>query len=252
MEKLRIKGGALIIGSLLWQDDLKIEDKDQIRKKWRDEHLVEDSIKVKLPIRYGRLSGDGIFTMVFSKNCEKDKTFGTGFIKKFKVEYIDKWEDLENQTIEMSRAEGMNGSFIGGKKNIWSTMSILFNPSKINHEKRNYLTKKWKNKIVENGGGFDYGDYKFGNEESAIKDDCSLNLEWFEAVSDKDYSNLNELDFIICTVTKHKNPETNDYPTTSKLARSIEQDEKRKYFKNNVTYGISTYEDNLIESRLEK
>ncbi len=146
MKNLKLKGGALIIGSLFWQDDSTFGKKDGRRKKWRDKYLVEEAIKMKLPIRYGRLS-DGnkikIFTMVFSKECERLSQYGTGYIKAFENEPINNWEELERQAIEMSEAEGMGGRFIGGYKNIWSTMSIQFNPN-IGEDKRNYLIEKWK------------------------------------------------------------------------------------------------------------
>lgn len=251
MKDLKLRGGALMIGSLFWQDDLDAEKKDELRKNWRNDYLEENAIKVKLPIRYGRFSASEIFTMVFSKNCEKNRKFGTGFIKAFKSD-INNWKELEAKAIEMSKAEGMKGNFIGGKKKIWSTMSILFNPKKIDDKVKNHLIEEWGNKIREDGGGMDIESYKFKDEEPALKKDCSLNFEWFKASNDKDTSILNDLDFIICTVTKQKNPSTNNYPTISKLAISIEKDDKRKYFKNNVKNGITTFEDQLIEKELIK
>lgn len=41
MENLNLTGGVLIIGSLLWQDDLDLTKKDHIRKTWRDNHLMQ-------------------------------------------------------------------------------------------------------------------------------------------------------------------------------------------------------------------
>lgn len=51
-----LKGGVLIIGSLLWQDYLN-KLGDDIRKTWRVKHLLVDSkIMISVPIRYGRYS----------------------------------------------------------------------------------------------------------------------------------------------------------------------------------------------------
>jgi len=251
MENLNLRGGALIIGSLFWQDDLCIEKKDGIRKNWRDNYLVDEEIKMRLPIRYGRLSKGGIFTMVFSKECEREASYGTAYIKAFKNGQINNWEELERQAIKMSKAEGMKGRFIGGSSDIWGTMSILFNPD-IDTDKRDYLIGKWSNRVKKDGGGNDLEDYKFGNEESAIKSDCSLNFDWFEPVNNVDRKKLDVIDFVICTVTKPRNPETNDYPTIPEQVSAVEKDKKRKYFKNNVENGISTFEDDLIKAEIKK
>ncbi len=60
-----IKGGVLIIGSLLMADDLD-EPGDEVGKNWRSGHLLEkQGIQVIAPIRYGRQSSKGEITMVF-------------------------------------------------------------------------------------------------------------------------------------------------------------------------------------------
>src|SRR5690348_14469584 len=55
--------GILIIGSLYWEPS---------REAWRNERLsVEESYRVRAPIRYGRLSEKrgNTYTMVFSRTC---------------------------------------------------------------------------------------------------------------------------------------------------------------------------------------
>ena len=65
---MELKGAILIIGSLLWDPDQGNEK--GARKTWRNKRLkMEDRVHVKVPIRYGRLSGsvhNRHFTMVFS------------------------------------------------------------------------------------------------------------------------------------------------------------------------------------------
>lgn len=52
-----LKGGVLIIGSLLWQDSSTDVPGDNLRKRWRTEHLdMNHKVAVKVPIRYGRYS----------------------------------------------------------------------------------------------------------------------------------------------------------------------------------------------------
>jgi hypothetical protein len=245
MENLNLKGGALIIGSLLWQDDLKVEDKDGIRKKWRDSCLEEESIRIKAPIRYGRLSGGGIYTMVLSKSCEEESKAGIGYVKVLNKYPFNSWGDIESQVIEMSKAEGMNGKFIAGKP-VWCTMSILFNSDRIDEGKRDFIIGKWIEKVEADGGGGDLVEYKFGDEESALKSDCTLNFNWFSTVDERHVMELSSLDFIICTATKQKSTNSSTYPSIKEIAESVKKDIKREYFKNNVKHGISTFEDELI------
>jgi len=63
---------------------------------------------------------------------------------------------------------------------------------------------------------------------------------------------LNAIHFIICTVTKPRNPKTNDYPKISELANAVEKDKERKYFWNNLKHNISTFEDDLIKAEIKK
>ncbi len=112
MENLNLKGGALIIGSLFWQNDLDTQSKDGIRKDWRAKSLKKTLFKVKLPIRYGRLSQGGIYTMVFSKECEVNNQFGLGYIKPLRNDSLNTWDEIEKEVIEMSHAEGLKGRFI--------------------------------------------------------------------------------------------------------------------------------------------
>ena len=57
------KTGILIAGSLYWSDRPH-------RVQWRKDHLRQGSeIAVDVPIRYGRLSSEGSYTMVFAPAC---------------------------------------------------------------------------------------------------------------------------------------------------------------------------------------
>lgn len=88
---MKLKGGVIIIGSLLWDDKNK-------RKNWRKGHLnCDEAFRVELPIRYGRYSKDRRkeYTMVFSKDCQKNKKrSGTGWIFPLKKE-IDSFDELK-------------------------------------------------------------------------------------------------------------------------------------------------------------
>lgn len=185
--------------------------------------------------------------MVFSKDCEEKGLLGTAYIRKLKNKPIDSWDELKTEAKEMSKAEGMRGHFVGGNKNPWCTMSILFNEKKISKEKKEFITKKWLEKIREDGGGDDLNDYKFQEETSALTKNGTLNFDWFNPVDIMNSSIVKSLDFIICTVAKQKNKTPQDYPNINVLVQSIRADTKRKYYENNVKHGISTFQDNSIE-----
>jgi len=128
--KIELKGGVIIIGSLLWEDDL--DKGDNLRNNWRINSLdLQGKILVKLPIRYGRYSKNNIYTMVFSLNCEKNSKLGTGYIIPFKQNTIKHLDILVSEARKMSEAEGMKNRFIGENKDIWGSMGILVNKDKI-------------------------------------------------------------------------------------------------------------------------
>ena len=85
-KEIDLKGGVLVIGSLLWQDYLD-KPGDDIRKNWRANSLsISNKIQVKMPIRYGRFSEKSqIYTMVFSNACKRKS--GTAFVLPFYLKY---------------------------------------------------------------------------------------------------------------------------------------------------------------------
>ncbi|WP_196884982.1 hypothetical protein [Aureivirga sp. CE67] len=244
MENLNLTGGVLIIGSLYW-------DKENNRPEWREKFLMKNDIKVKIPIRYGRKSSNDVFTMVFSKSIS-DNNFGTGYVKQLKRTKINNWNDLEFEVLKMAKAEGIRKTIanpIPIFKKEWCTMSILFNPRTINEEKKKFIIEEWIKRIEKDYPENDNANYKFGNEESVLNENYTLNFDWFQPTDEKDLDQLNNIDFLICSVTKQKN-DTNNYPTTKEIVKSIKNDNKRYYFKNNRKYNISTFEDDKILENL--
>ena len=88
---MSLKGGAIIIGSLLW-------DSERNRQKWRENDLCYKSrFQVYLPIRYGRCSTTRkhTYTMVFSNKCYSRRYgIGTGWILPIRAE-INSFNDLK-------------------------------------------------------------------------------------------------------------------------------------------------------------
>ncbi len=101
---MKLTGGVIIIGSLIWDPDL--EKGDNLRKDWRDKYLLDKRTYTKLPIRYGKISQkrNKVYTMVFSKSCEKN--LGQGLILQFK-DYVTGFETIKRQAIALAIAEGI-------------------------------------------------------------------------------------------------------------------------------------------------
>lgn len=245
-ENLNIKGGVLIIGSLLWQAHLDNKKQDNIRKLWRDRHLlVSHKIMVKVPIRYGRLSNSNIYTITFSNSVAKNK-MGTGFFVPFQQTPIATFNDLINQSKEVSVAEGMKGQFI--KKTIsgeiWCVLGILINPKTVDNDKVKAIYKEWK-KVLDNEGGFDSKDFKQGREKPCFDPNGKLNFNWPKAFDKRNENILNSYDFIIATGTK-----PTKYPNVDELKTKVQADNTRYYFIENYKSGITTFQDFEVINKL--
>lgn len=237
-----LKGGILIIGSLLWQDYLDKAD-DNIRQKWRAEYLdMDKKIMVRAPIRYGRLSKkDNIFTMTFSKSVSKKK-YGTGYFIPLKNSNVKSENELFNEAIALSNAEGMKGEFVAG----WgATLGILFNEQKMDIQLKKKLTVAWQEKTLQTKK-FDCKSYKLLKKESpCIKPNGLLNFDWVLPVDKRQIDLVNSYDFILATATQ-----PTEYPTIKKLSENVRNDNKRFYFIENYKNGITTFQDISILNSL--
>lgn len=248
-----LTGGVIITGSLLWEDHLNNRVN---RKNWRNYHLDKKSkIMVKLPIRYGRYSDKGIYTMVFSNNCQRYKKLGTGYIFPFKSNPINNFRQLVLKSIAMSRAEGMHGKFCGVTSNgeIWGKMGILFNNSKIDKKTKENILSGWGAKISAPSIGLPPCDFKFlKNEKACITNKGELDIKWVEPVEKRDSQKVSRFDFLIAAATKpeHNTINTKRYPNVQEIAISVNNDTQRFYFINNVKAGITTFQDNAILNEL--
>jgi hypothetical protein len=247
-DNLNVHGGVLIIGSLLWQPNLGNTD-NTIRKDWRDNCLkMPSKIAVNAPIRYGRQSGGGVYTMTFSNTCRKKP--GNAFVAAFRNNPVKTYEDLLREAIELSRAEGMGRKFIeAGSAGIWGVLGILFNENCIEKAKKAAILAWWETKLRAEPlyPDFHYKDFRLGTESPCILQNGNLNFPWITAVNAKDNKRLNELDFLLATATM---PTNIKYPSVQKMVSNVQTETGRKYFKNNNTRGIVTHQDERILKKL--
>jgi hypothetical protein len=243
-KEFSMKGGVLIIGSLLWQDNLK--ENDNIRKKWREKYLREhEKIVVKAPIRYGRLSKNDVYTITFSNSCSRNK-MGTCYFIPFKQTSITTFDTLKRESEEVSNAEGMEKQFLKTTEQgeVWSVLGILINPKTVEKKIARLIYNKWK-KLIKENGGFNPKEFKIGHEKPCVDKRGKLNIDWPMAL-DKRYEDvINGFDFMIATATK-----PTKYPDITELAEKVRSDTKRYYFIENYKSGITTYQDIEVINRM--
>lgn len=111
-----MRGGILIIGSLIW---------DNRREEWRQSRLsIDQRSFVRAPIRYWRRSSSrgGTFTMTFAPDC----SMGKAVLVPFREPIVD-WNSLVGEANHLWKAErpGALPSEIGSG---WGCVGALFSP----------------------------------------------------------------------------------------------------------------------------
>tara|TARA_R100001460_G_scaffold92500_1_gene134388 strand:- start:374 stop:1093 length:720 start_codon:yes stop_codon:yes gene_type:complete len=233
----KLKGGVLVIGSLLW-------DKTKIREDWRNDYLdIKKVIDVKIPIRYGRLSSkrSSIYTMVFSTDCNNTKNLGNGKFVPFKENPVT-FKELNTQCTELIKAEHKKDKLDFTRFNwSWGTVAIMLNPKTLlenfeNSESIKHFTQEWNKKI---GAGFKVGDYKVGEEKAILNNKAFLNFSW--------PNSLDDYDFFITTSNKSGLPK---YPEPNEIAEKFNEN-GAEYFYENISNNITTFQDQQIKKHLK-
>jgi hypothetical protein len=227
-----LKGGVIIIGSLLWQDYLH-EKGDHIRRNWREAHLdVDNRIPVKLPIRYGRKSGKPgweIMTMVFSNRMARKHGFGLIVPLQKRITSTD---EILGEAVALSTAEGMEGDFVRS----WGILTYLLNDLLVDvNQKKKIVSAFMERKNAE----FNVLDYRVGRERSCVTNSLALNINWVAPILESDRPKIDDLHFLLATATKPMD----SIPSPKDIAEKIKSDTDRKYFLNNLRNGIITRDD---------
>jgi hypothetical protein len=240
---MKLKGGVIIIGSLIWEDHLNDEKKDNTRKKWREQNLsIEQALTTKVPIRYGRESRtrENTYTMIFSKSCE-DRDLGQGLILPFKQDIIT-FEELEKQAIALAIAEGIYKSNNEKLISRWGSVGLLINP-KLNltdFASKESIQKKWTAIYHSYNDTFISDSYKTENESSSpITQDGFLNIAW--------QTEMDAFDLLVATPLI---PKPNSLLKAEDITQRMIDKDYQTYFQNNRNHQIYTALDNGIKDKL--
>lgn len=243
-----MKGGVLIIGSLLWDNDK--ESNHNYRDIWRTETLdMKAMLHVFAPIRYGRKSSSRkSHTMVFSHEIDVDGNLGQAYVVPFIKQDLSV-DDVILQAKKLSKVEGLKDDKLvkGGPKEKWCIIGILFNPE-IDESKKNALLLTFGQQLNEDGIGDHYKHFKVGDELAILNEQGELQIAWIRPVEEGNSNKVNSLDFVLAACTK---PNVGVYPDPSSIADLVLQDLEDKYFYNNHQNGIITFQDSEIMTILK-
>ena len=220
-------------------------EETEIRDKWRKENLNFDEKKlIDLPIRYGRISETRkcTYSMVFSTDCKSKEKIGKGYFIPFKktltlLEIIEQGIKIinaeHNKVVEFNRFNWSWGC-LG-----LSINSILNSEESKSNNKVDSLLALWKAKF---GKKFEPNHYKADLEDPIMTSEGILKINWQDDV-------LLDYDFVIGTATK---PELKSYPDSERIAIKMAVNEYDEYFVNNRKSSITTFQDTVIETELNK
>jgi hypothetical protein len=234
-----LRGGILVIGSLLWENEQNALDKAQgiLRSQWRSKWLdVGKAISIKCPIRYGRVSQSrkNTCTMLFSNSTPAK---GNAILVPFKEAALvdEQFSGITEQLLDLARAEGISkeGEVFLFKN--WGTIALCITPQlkQTRPETAKKLEDWW---VPQFKGMLKPQTYRVnGTEQSSVTAEAFIN---FPIEPDNP-----ELDYFFCTPVIL---ERTDYPSSEEIAQRIKKSGYDIYFLENRKHGITTFQDNEI------
>jgi hypothetical protein len=235
--------GILIAGSLYWNDRPH-------RVQWRRDHLRKGpEISISIPIRYGRRSSTGSYTMVFAPECPP----GQAKILEC-LQSTNTFADLVREAQALWLAESRDGSPKKPTETLasdWGCVVLLANPAS---DLPKNLLDEWTARVAKEkhhktqARFYDSQAYAV-NGASAISDAGELQIEW--PVRADTGAKVGSLDLLLATATKPTPDEsTGDYPTARQIAAAWLKTGDPQYFLENRKHGFHTFQDDEIEKHL--
>jgi hypothetical protein len=239
------KLGILIAGSLYWSDRPH-------RVRWRKDHLRDGSeISVSVPIRYGRLSSTGSYTMVFAPGSP----LGTAKVLEC-VQPARTLDEVVREAQALWRAESPDGSPRRPSETLasdWGCVVLLANPASTLPPG---LFDSWAARVAKEhhhrtmAKCYDRRNY-FVQGIAAITDRGALDIAW--PLRADMHGPLRSVDLLLATATKPTPDErTGDYPTAERVASAWVKTGDHQYFRENQKHGFHTFQDGEIEAYLHR
>jgi len=229
--------GILIIGSLFWSEKAH-------RVRWRDERLMVDSaMQASAPIRYGRQSRDGTFTMVFSNALTPDHE-GTALVVPCQYPATTA-EALIREAEALWAAEQPEERLVGAISNrAWGAVGLLCNPART--AQLSELCTAWTSRVMSERES--YRAFPEGLAEARpVTEDGILTVPWPGSTS----AQLDRFDFLLATANHPRPFAEGTYATAETIARAWRDAGDRHYFDKNRGVGIQTTDDNQIIGYLD-
>ena len=234
--------GILIIGSLYWCSRSH-------RDIWRRDRLDQYRARyVRVPIRYGRLSGKTgkkSYTMVFSTSLGADN-YGRAIVVPCSRRVRDA-ADVVDEAVHLWTAETSYGQNPKCRiSEVWGCVGLLPNPQRPLPAD---LRAGWTKKVDDEQG---YGKLKAAADENAAVDKSGfLTIPWPES---EDGSCL-EVDVLLAAATEPTIDDKGHYPTVQKIADAWNSPAEKKlvgYFYKNRKHDIMTFQDKDIADLLPR
>jgi hypothetical protein len=232
MNKMNLRGGVIMIGSLWWDSSL-------VRRTWRDKYLSapDKYCFVDFNIRYGRQAGtrSNTYTMIY--NNHPSTQVGKAIVWPFKYQ-VQQYAYLEEQAYAIALAEGICEGQAFKLVADWGAVAILVNP-KLEETHARELKHKWQE--LYGTVRVDSKQYAIEGEQPVIDDKGFFQLDW--------RPEMDQFDFLIGTAIV---PKPHRLLCAKEIACNFIDQHYRTYFDNNLHAGLRTFQDEEILFYLEK
>ena len=237
------KLGILIAGSLSWSDE-------PYRREWRNKCLNLDRVTpVKAPIRYGRRSRSGTYTMVFAPGCPLGQ-----------AKAVECRSPISSMADVIKHAEALwvaecpaEREPAAGERHsaAWGCVALLVNPK--SSLPPDFL-EQWAERVSQErdrrrgSPTYDSRRYEVGGM-SAIGDNGGLQIPWPDRADDS--QPLDSVDLLLATATQPTpDANTGNFPAVEAIAQAWNNMNEARYFRSNREHGFHTFQDAEIAALL--
>jgi hypothetical protein len=232
--------GVVLIGSLYWRDVPS-------RKSWRESRLEpKKGYLATAPIRYGRLSNSGTYTIVFSRGLKGSRS-GAAWVVPCR-QPVSTVEELIVEAKHLWTAERSAGKSDDRIAASWGCVALLVRPG---------LTlappflNGWSEQVRREK---QYGNIPQTKKEGILVDaEGLLRIDWPKPIGSKSQA---KLDLLLVTANHPTfRGSSRRYPTPRMITEAwsaAADDQAFEYFRENRRHSICTFEDQKILQRLRK